>query len=282
MDVSFGCRLAYQFPAATPVLFNLEAARDGRQRLASERLILTPDVPTERWTMPESGNRYLRVVAGPGPFRLEYEGSATLGPALEDPAAIGEVPPGALPFEVYPHLWPSRYCQSDRLERFARREFGDAPPGHARVRAICDWIHQGVDYASGTSDESLSAMDILAQRAGVCRDFAHLAIALCRAMGIPARYVSADAWRLDPPDFHAVVEAWLQGPGGGGWYPFDPTHLAPPEGILRIGIGRDAAEVAFAAPLGPFEAEKPEVWIAAAEDAGRPATGQAVRSRDRP
>jgi transglutaminase-like putative cysteine protease len=269
MDFSFGCRLAYRLDAPTPFVFNLEAACEGGQTIREERLALPSDLPVERWTMPESGNRYLRVVAGPGEFRVEYRGAATLSPRLEDPDVIGEVPPGELPFEVYPHLYPSRYCQADRLEGFARKEFGELPRGYRRVEAICDWIHGHVDYESGASDASTSAVDTVAQRAGVCRDFAHLAIALCRASGIPARYVSAYAWRLDPPDFHAVVEAWLQGPEGrGGWYLFDPTRLSAPEGIVRIGVGRDAAEVAFSSPFGPFEAEKPEVWITVAEDAG--------------
>jgi transglutaminase-like putative cysteine protease len=246
--------------------------------LREERLVLTPDLPVERWTMPESGNRYLRVVAGPGEFRLDYTAVAMSEPRLEDPGEVAEVPSGQLPFEVYPHLYPSRYCQSDRLERFARRTFGDAPPGHGRVNAVCNWIRDHVDYVGGTSDASTSALDTLVQRAGVCRDFAHLAIALCRALGIPARYVSAYAWRLEPSDFHAAVEAWLQGPEGGGWYLFDPTRMSAPEGIVRIGVGRDASEVAFASPFGPFEAEAPRVWIAGPpEGADAPPTTRAVR-----
>jgi transglutaminase-like putative cysteine protease len=227
--------------------------------------------------MPESGNRYLRVVAGPGEFRLEYSGEATLDPRLEDPGAVGEVPPGQLPFEVYTHLYPSRYCQSDRLDRFARRTFGNAPSGHGRVNTVCNWIRDHVDYVSGTSDASTSALDTLVQRAGVCRDFVHLAIALCRALGIPARYVSAYAWRLDPSDFHAAMEAWLQGPEGGAWYLFDPTRMSAPEGVVRIGVGRDASEVAFSSPFGAFEAEVPRVWIAGPEDADAPSTTRAVR-----
>ena len=278
MDFSFGCALAYRLQAPTPFVFNLEAARRGGQGISGERLALAPDLPVERWTMPESGNRYLRVVAGPGEFRLEYEGKAALAPRLEDPADVAEVPPGELPFEAYPHLYPSRYCQSDRLERFARRAFGGAPPGHGRVAAVCNWIRERVDYAAGASDASTSALDTLVQRAGVCRDFAHLAVALCRALGIPARYVSAYAWRLEPCDFHAVVEAWLRGPEGGGWYLFDPTRMSAPEGIVRIGVGRDASDVAFASPFGAFEAEPPRVWITGPEGADdAPATTRAVR-----
>ena len=216
-------------------------------------------------------------MAPAGAFTLRYEATVSLSPGLDDPAAIAEVPAGELPFEVYPHLYPSRYCQADRLTPFAQKTFGGLPPGYARVNGICNWIHDHVDYQAGSSDEQSSAMDTILQRAGVCRDFSHLAIACCRAMGIPARYVSAYAWRLDPPDFHAVFEAWLQGPGGGAWYIFDATRKAAPDGLVRIGIGRDAAEVAFASPFGAFEAAKPKVWIAATEEATGPVITDAVR-----
>jgi transglutaminase-like putative cysteine protease len=280
MEFTFGCALAYRLPAPTPFVFNIEAAGCGGQHLREEELVLTPNVAVERWTMPESGNRYLRLTAGPGEFRLDYTGVAVLQPRLEDPGAVVEVPPGQLPFEVYTHLYPSRYCQSDRLERFARNTFSEAPPGYHRVNAVCNWIRDHVEYASGTSDASTSALDTVVQRAGVCRDFAHLAIALCRALGIPARYVSAYAWRLDPSDFHAAMEAWLQGPEGGAWYLFDPTRMSAPEGIVRIGVGRDASEVAFSSPFGAFEAEVPRVRIDGPEGANAPSTTQAVRYAD--
>jgi transglutaminase-like putative cysteine protease len=175
--------------------------------------------------------------------------------------------------------YPSRYCQADRLQRFAHRTFDDAPTGYQRVAAICNWIHDNVDYVSGSSDELTSAYDTVTQRAGVCRDFAHLGIAITRAMGIPARYVSAYAWRLSPPDFHAVFEAFLTGPSGPGWYMFDPTRMAAPEGIVRIGIGRDAAEVAFCTQFGEMQADKPEVSITGPANAPA-ATTNAVRTQD--
>ena len=116
-------------------------------------------------------------------------------------------------------------------------------------------------YYSGSSDVITSATDTLLERHGVCRDFAHLGIALCRALGIPARYVSAYAWRLHPPDFHAVFEAWLDGPGGGAWYLFDPTRKSAVDGLVRIGVGRDAGEVAFCNMFGAVDGEAPLVWI---------------------
>ena len=104
---------------------------------------------------------------------------------------------------------------------------------------MCDWICENVDYVLGSTDESTSAADILVERRGVCRDFAHLGIALVRALGVPARYVATYAWRLDPQDFHAVFEAYLEGPDGGAWCVFDATRKSAADGIVRIGVGRD-------------------------------------------
>jgi transglutaminase-like putative cysteine protease len=191
--------------------------------------------------MPESGNRYVRFQAGPGELTVDYDAEVELEVRSDDPARVPEIPPATLPFEALPHLYPSRYCQADRLPRAAQADFGQLAPGHGRVTAICNWIYEQVEYRRGTSDVHTSACDTLVDRAGVCRDFAHLGIALCRALGIPARFVSCYAWRLDPPDFHAVFEAWL----GGRWYLFDPTRQAALDGLVRIGVGRDASEVAF-------------------------------------
>jgi transglutaminase-like putative cysteine protease len=261
MDFSVGCALVYHVKAPTSFVFNIEAGQCVAQSVRKERLEIVPASPIERWTMPESGNRYLRIHAEPGDVKVHYQAEVELAPQLENPATIAEIAAGKLPFEALTHLYPSRYCQSDKLERFARRTFGDLPLGYQRVNGVCNWIHDNVDYVPGSSDALTSAFDTVTQRVGVCRDFAHLGIALCRALGIPARYVSAYAWRLQPPDFHAVFEALLHGPSGVGWYLFDPTRMSAPDGLVRIGVGRDAAEVAFCTPFGKVEFEMPEVWI---------------------
>lgn len=266
MRYAVGCELDYVVEEGeASFVFNVEAQRRPGQEVLSERLIL-PGAP-ERFTAPETGNRVLRLGAGPGPLTLRYEATVRLSPAILRPAAVREVPVPALPLEVRPNLLPSRYVESDRLASFAHRTFGALPPGHERVSAIRDWVHGHLDYVRGSSDAQTTAADTLLQRQGVCRDFAHLAIAFCRALGIPARFVSAYAWQLDPPDFHAVMEAWLEGPDGGTWFLFDPTKLAAPEGMVRIGTGRDAAEVAFCEPFGAVECGKPRVWIRALDDA---------------
>jgi transglutaminase-like putative cysteine protease len=126
-------------------------------------------------------------------------------------------------------------------------EFGSIAPGYSQVEAVCRWIRANIDYRVGTSSPVTTARDVLANRAGICRDFAHLAIALCRALNIPARFVTGYTRYEEPPqDFHAVFEAYL----GGRWQLFDPTELAPIDSIVRIGTGRDAADVAFATLFG--------------------------------
>jgi transglutaminase-like putative cysteine protease len=276
MDYSLGCELTYKVKAPTPFLFNIETQKFDGQAIQSESLKITPDLPVERWVMPESGNRYLRVLAQPGNLAVRYQATVSLQPVLEDPERITAIAPGELPMWVLAHLYPSRYCQSDRLERLAERTFGDLQ-GYAKVSGISNWICENVDYIRGSSDALTSAFDTVSQRAGVCRDFAHLGVALCRAQGIPARYVSAYAWRLEPPDFHAVFEAFLEGPDGRGWYLFDPTRMSAPDGLVRIGVGRDAGEVAFCTPWGDVDSDPPKVWIQPDEAAPEQITTMAIR-----
>ena len=279
MHFKLGCRLTYQTQAETPFVFNIEAARFAGQEVTEERLRIAPELEPDRWIVRDTGNPYFRINAPAGPLTLEYQARVRVKHRLEDPGAVSEVPPAQLPLDAFKYIWPSRYCQADRLDRFARSTFGALAPGYARVNGICNWMHEYVSYEGGVSDAMTSAFDTVTQRAGVCRDFAHLAVALCRALGIPARYVSAYAFRLYPPDFHAVFEAYLQGPSGGGWYLFDATRMADPAGIVRIGAGRDAAEVSFCSPFGPVGFGKPEVWIEADGDAPELGT-QAVRVGD--
>ena len=268
MRYAIGCELPYEVTEGeASFVFNVEAQRRPGQEVLEETLSFSQDATPERFVMAESGNRFLRVAARPGPLILRYEAVVRLHPAILRPAAVEEVPVPELPMDTRVHLLPSRYVESDRLANFAHRTFGDLSPGHERVSAICDWVHDHLDYVRGSSDSQTTAADTLMQRQGVCRDFSHLAIALCRGLGIPARFVSAYAWQLEPPDFHAVMEAWLQGPDGGAWFLFDPTKLAAPDGMARIGVGRDAAEVAFCEPFGEVECGKPRVWIEALDRA---------------
>jgi transglutaminase-like putative cysteine protease len=244
MHFSVGCQLQYDVVSETTLILNVEVQRAGGQHLIAERY---DGPPGEIHEVPETGNRYRRMVLPPGSHRIAYQAEVETNPLLTgDTGTVAEVPVAALPFDVLAHLAPSRYCQSDRLARFATREFGDLPPGHERVQAICNWIYDNVDYVEGSSDGSTSAHDTFTTRAGVCRDFAHLGITFARALGIPARFVSAYALELVPQDFHAVFEAYL----GGRWYLFDATRLCPVDGIVKIAVGRDAADTAFATYYG--------------------------------
>ena len=155
----------------------------------------------------------------------------------------------------------------DRLTPFAQAEFGALPQGHERVNAICNWIHDHIAYQRGASDSETTADETLLKRAGVCRDFAHLGTAFCRALGIPARFVSCYAYGLVPRDFHAVFEAYLDG----RWWLFDATRQAHLDGLVRIGVGRDAAEIAFSTPFGTMEPTGMEIRIDRADGGPEPA-----------
>jgi transglutaminase-like putative cysteine protease len=258
------CELVYDAMANTTLILNIEAQRSGRQRVLSEALTLPPGIAGDSHEVPETGNRYRRLVLPEGTHHIAYSAEVETRPAIDDVVDVGEVPVAQLPFDVIPHLYPSRYCQSDRLARFAWRQFGEIATGHEKVEAICNWIFENVDYLEGSSDGSTSAYDTFTLRAGVCRDFAHLGITFARALGIPARFVSAYALDLVPQDFHAVFEAYL----GGRWYLFDATRLCPIDGIVRIAVGRDAADSAFATYYGQLSGPPKTISMTRIDDSG--------------
>ncbi len=191
----------------------------------------------------ETDGEALRWLRGQlkGRFELTYSARVDNGARLLLPPTGAQVARSDLPLAVLPYLLPSRFCPSDLFNRFAGREFGHHEDGVARVMAIADWVATHVDYVAGVSTAESDAAHTFTLRAGVCRDFAHLGITLCRALGIPSRMVSCYAADLDPPDFHAVMEVFL----AGQWWFVDLTRLAPVEGLVRIGHGRDAADIAF-------------------------------------
>lgn len=245
-----GCELSYEVKSPTTFIFNLEVAKLVRHRNLAERLTISPDLPRRTYIVPDVRNRYFSINADAGPLDIRYEAEVTLEVFRTDPACVNETPLTEMPLDIMPFLLPSRYVSSDRLATFAEREFGDLPQGHQRVTAICNWIYETIDYQRGSSDEQTTADESLLSRAGVCRDFAHIGIAFCRALNIPARFVSCYAYGLEPSDFHAVFEAYLDG----RWWLFDATRQANLDGLVRIGVGRDAAEIAFASPFGEMEA----------------------------
>ncbi|GAB4538065.1 MAG: transglutaminase family protein [Pleurocapsa sp.] len=257
MKFELGCELEYSVASSSTFIFNICAVENEYQKIIEQNFQIEPDCSREEYKVPHVENSYFRLVAPEGKLKIAYQATVELEHDLDNLSEIDEIPPTDIPLDIIPYLYPSRYCQSDRLMKLAQDEFGDCQPGYARVQAICDWIHDKIDYISGSSDSQTSAYDTATERAGVCRDFAHLGITFCRALDIPARFVSAYAWQLQPPDFHACFEAYL----GGKWYLFDATRLAPREGLVRIGTGRDAADVAFATIFGEAQLENMQVYI---------------------
>jgi transglutaminase-like putative cysteine protease len=256
MKISLGCELSYEVAAPSVFIFHIEVARINSHTILAEKLSSDPELKL-RDSVAAFDNRYTRLHAPKGPLKVSYEASVELQThKAADPATIREIPVSRLPLRILPFLLPSRFCESDRLAQFAKQEFGKMPPGHSRVGAICDWIHQHIEYKSRSSSTTTSAQETLIARAGVCRDFAHLGIAFCRGIGIPARFVSCYASGLEPPDFHAVFEAYL----GGHWWLFDATRESALDSIVRIGTGRDAAEVSFATIYGDSKPTTMRVW----------------------
>lgn len=252
-----GCDLSYEIKAPTTFIFNFEVAHLMRHIDLVESLTITPERPRRTYIVPDVRNRYVSINAMPGPLNVRYEAEVTLDVFRADPAGIEEVPLAEIPLDIMPFLLPSRFVPSDRLAAFAQREFGHMPRGHRRVTAICNWIYDNLEYRRGSSNEQTTATESLLQRAGVCRDFSHLGIAFCRALDIPARFVSCYAYGLEPRDFHAVFECFLSG----RWWLFDATRQANLDGLVRIGVGRDAAEIAFASPFGEMEAGPVKITI---------------------
>ena len=262
--------IALDYDIAQPgsdFIFNIHAAHTKRQRVLEESLTLSQNVPWAVDTDPVSHNRYLRLSALPGHLQVRYSATVDLHHHVAQPASIAEVPVARLPTQALGYIYPSRYCQSDRLLRLAGREFGQRWQGYSRVQYIRDWVLQHTTFTQNTSDSNTSAIDTMLSTVGVCRDFAHLMIALCRAVNIPARFATGIDYGADPvlgpTDFHAYVECYL----GDRWYMFDPSGTAIPMGFVRFGTGRDAADVAFATIFGPVISSAPRITIEVLPDA---------------
>lgn len=253
-------------PHGADFVFNIHAARTAQQAVSNERLVINQGIAHQIHTDPATLNRSLRLHGEPGVLELSYSATVDITHHRADPLQLAEVPVRQLPPEVLGYIYPSRYCQSDRLLRLAHKEFGALWQGHSRVQAIRDWVHRHVAFTSNTSNSNTSAVDTLIEQVGVCRDFAHLMIALCRAVNIPARFTTGTDYGADPslgpPDFHAYVEVYL----GDRWYIFDPSGTAIPMGLLRFSVGRDAADVAFATIFGGVKADAPVIRTTAIKD----------------
>lgn len=265
--LKFSIELAYQVAdAGCDFVFNIHAAQTRQQTVVYETLGISQVLQSDIHTDAVSHNRYLRFHATTGPLTVNYAATVDVFHFRESPDNLSEINVLQLPGQVLPYLYPSRYCQSDRLHRLAVKEFGHLRQGYSRVQAIRDWVQQRVTFTSNSSTGYTTAVDTLIDEAGVCRDFAHLMIALCRAVNIPARFVSGIDYGADPAlgptDFHAYVEVYV----GHRWYMFDPSGTAIPMGFVRFATGRDAASAAFATMFGGVSSSAPVISIEALPD----------------
>jgi transglutaminase-like putative cysteine protease len=263
MEISVGCRLRYDVPMSTYCVLKVEAANSATQTVRRETLQLPSGAcgSNDSFVEPVTRNRIKRIWLGAGSVEVVYEADVEVDDTGVDPDSVVEFDFGNLPMDCLPFLAPSRYCPSDTFTEFAFDVFGQRPRGYSRVAAISDWIYSNIVYEQGASGPFTDAGQVFGAGSGVCRDFAHLGIAMTRAIGVPARYASAYADQLQPQDFHALFEAYLLGPNGGRWFTFDPTRMSSPHATVRIAAGRDAADVAFAWPQGEVESSAPEVWV---------------------
>jgi len=265
--IGYTVELAYDVGGPAEFIFNVHAARTPQQRVIAESFVVTPPLPVTIEDEPGFGNRLARLSAPPGLLSVRYAGAVEIAHHTADPASVLATPLADLPAATLRFLMPSRYCEVDQLQSVAWQEFGQMERGYAQVDAVCKWVCERTRFQPGTSFVDTSALVTLEQRSGVCRDFAHLAIALVRALNYPTRFVTGVDFGADPalgpPDFHAYVEVFLDG----RWYLFDPTGISPVTGLLRIGVGRDAADVAFATMFGTVRSGIPRVTFAAGEDA---------------
>jgi transglutaminase-like putative cysteine protease len=252
-----GCELNYSIYQASTLILNIGVVSNDYQNVFYEDLKIDPHLKVEEYVTSVRRNRYFRLNVPPSNLQISYRATVGLSHYYSEPSTICEVQPADLPLDILYYLYPSRYCQSDRLLRFVVTEFGDLVPGYSRVTAICNWIYDNVLYLSDSSNSLTSACDTVVERVGVCRDFAHLGIAFCRALNIPARFVAGYAYGLNPPDFHAWFEAYL----GDRWYLFDPTRLVPQNGLIRVGTGRDAADVSFATIFGSVQMNQMKLFM---------------------
>ena len=240
-------QMEYVVRSPGTLILNIHALRSPHQAVLNEEFTVEPYIKVEELVSTQAENRLIRFeVAEPGTIKVTYNALVDNYYEVIDYSRQEETLVAQLDVSVLPYLNPSRYCQSDKLYRLAHNLFGHIDNPFEQVVTLTDWIHNNVQYLSGYSNAQTSAFDTVTEQVGVCRDFAHLGIALCRALTIPARYFTGYAYHLKPADFHACFEAYL----GGNWVLFDATKLVPLNGLIKIATGRDAADTAIANIFG--------------------------------
>jgi transglutaminase-like putative cysteine protease len=266
LTVRVGCDFVYDAPAPTPVLLVLKPRIDVRQVIREEKLSFGSSLPPHEFE-DYHGNITYQTVLQPGRNEIRHDAIVSISSRPDNEGMLGAgegepVPVHELSPELLRYTLPSRYCDSDKLFDFAWHLFGHVPHGLDRIHAICDWVHENIEYRFGAGRPDISASEVIHQRYGVCRDFAHVAIALCRAFNLPTRYVTGhlpDIGYVDPGtamDFHAYLEVYL----GKSWYTFDPRYNVPRIGRVKVAHGLDAVDGAFSTIYGAARLTYFEVW----------------------
>lgn len=270
MELYVRAHCVYVLPHPIVTLMQIAAAELPYQRVLQQEVRVTPAVPVEQ-LIDLYGNRLQRAALPEGRVEIEYEAHVDVSKPDAPATDSGEAALDALPPDVVLMTLPSRYCPSDQLARLAATLFNEAPHGYSRVAAICDWIGKHVTYEYGHSTTATSALETITSGVGVCRDFAHLAIAFCRALNIPARYASGYCLDLDPPDFHGYFQAYLATPDGtGAWYTFDATVPKARAALVAIAFGRDAADISMLTFYGTAEFVEQQISVTRRTDAREP------------
>ncbi|HEX2827340.1 MAG TPA: transglutaminase family protein [Burkholderiales bacterium] len=262
LTVRVGCKLAYETAERAPLLLVLKPRLDLRQLILEEKLVFGEGVPTEQLT-DSHGNTVYRLMLIPGRNEIVHDAIFAV-PSVCDNVGLPDemVPIERLPIEVLRYTMPSRYCDSDKLMAFALQKFGHIPRGVEQVKAICEWTYRNIEYRYGSGSAVISAWDVVERGYGVCRDLAHVGVALCRAMSYASRYVSGhvpDIAVIDPDipmDFHAYFEVYL----GGCWHTYDARYNMPRIGRVKIAHGFDAVDGAFSTIYGVASLTSFEVW----------------------
>lgn len=244
MKINIHSNIDYYFDRPTDVLLQLEAANIPEQTIEKAHIEISECDHFARVPAHDMiGDRiWLRVQ---GRLTVDYRSTVSINRILSDCRDLIKVPPHQLPGETIQYLLPSRYCPSDQFQNFVEAEFGTIEGG-TMVTAIRDWVHGHFSYVPGVSSSETTALETFVRRQGICRDYAHVVITMVRASGIPARMASVYAVGVEPQDFHAVAEVFL----GGEWHLVDATRMAKESGMAKIGVGRDAADVAFLTAYG--------------------------------
>jgi transglutaminase-like putative cysteine protease len=263
MLIRLGYELVYEFPQPTPMILNLNVHYSRVADLVRADTIVTePEVPLASYR-DHFGNWCTRAVAPPGLFRITAD-ALVKDSGLAEPSfpSAQEWAVEALPHETLNFLLPSRYCETELLSPIAWNLFGNLPPGWGRVQTICDYVHDWVAFDYQCARPTKTAWETFNEKQGVCRDYAHLAIAFCRCLNIPARYCTGYLGDIGVPAVDAPMDfaGWFEAYLGDGWHVFDPRNNQRRIGRVLIARGCDAADVAISMTFGPNILKSFRVW----------------------